>query len=250
MDIQYNKLYSRNRIYLTVEQQHLLGKCNLIFAGSGLGSIIAECALRFGFNNICVIDGDKVEITNLNRQNYTDKDIGEYKAEVLAKRLLNINPQANITYKNVFLNEANMKEHLKGFDIAINAIDYTSDAPFIFDEICLSFHIPILHPYNFGFNGFVTIINHHTSLLDNFLQRDHRRFELRMARYVAQSMRERATPIEWFEKVIDTIEKEKGDFPNPQLSIGSYIAAGLCTEIMYKIVLGLPVNYFPQFYIK
>ncbi len=63
-----------------------------IFGGAGIGSIIAECALRMGFETITIIDGDKVEKSNLNRQNYRLEDVGNYKAESLAKRLLSINP--------------------------------------------------------------------------------------------------------------------------------------------------------------
>jgi len=38
-----------------------------LLGGAGIGSIIAECALRFGFENIVIVDGDRVELSNLNR---------------------------------------------------------------------------------------------------------------------------------------------------------------------------------------
>ena len=80
--------YSRNRIYLTEEEQEKIKGVRILLGGAGIGSIIAECALRFGFESITIVDGDKVELSNLNRQNYTKADLKKYKAERLAKRLL------------------------------------------------------------------------------------------------------------------------------------------------------------------
>jgi tRNA A37 threonylcarbamoyladenosine dehydratase len=45
-------------------------------AGCGIGSVIAECALRLGFENITITEGDNVELSHLNRQNHIDKNIG------------------------------------------------------------------------------------------------------------------------------------------------------------------------------
>ncbi|TGX79503.1 hypothetical protein E5358_14850 [Palleniella muris] len=67
--------YSRNRIYVNAEEQKKVRNTRILLGGAGIGSIIAECALRFGFENITIVDGDKVELSNLNRQNYTEGDI-------------------------------------------------------------------------------------------------------------------------------------------------------------------------------
>ena len=72
-----------------------------MLAGSGIGSNIAECALRFGFENITVVDGDVVELSNLNRQNYTEENLSEYKAEALYNRLKSINPNIKFLLENV-----------------------------------------------------------------------------------------------------------------------------------------------------
>lgn len=90
--------YSRNRLYITEQEQEKIKNTPILLAGSGIGSNIAECALRFGFENITIVDGDTVELSNLNRQNYTEKNISEYKAEALYNRLKAINPIANIKF--------------------------------------------------------------------------------------------------------------------------------------------------------
>ena len=68
--------YDRNRLYVSENEQSIIKDYKIFFGGAGIGSIVAECALRFGFEHITIVDGDKVEESNLNRQNYTEKDIG------------------------------------------------------------------------------------------------------------------------------------------------------------------------------
>lgn len=128
--------YNRNRIYIKPDEQEKIKHFRVLLGGAGIGSIIAECALRMGFETITIIDGDKVEESNLNRQNYRLEDIGNYKAESLAKRLLSINPRANIRVINEFVTHDNVEKLIERHDIAINALDFKSDIPFVFDKIC------------------------------------------------------------------------------------------------------------------
>ena len=53
--------YDRNRLYITEEEQQKIRDTKIVFGGAGIGSVIAECALRFGIENITFVDGDKVE---------------------------------------------------------------------------------------------------------------------------------------------------------------------------------------------
>ena len=76
--------YERNRIYICDSEQIRIKKPKVLVAGSGIGSVIAECALSLGFENITMIDGDKVELTNLNRQNYIYTDTGKTKTKSIA----------------------------------------------------------------------------------------------------------------------------------------------------------------------
>ena len=122
----------------------------ILLGGAGIGSIIAECALRFGFEDIVIVDGDKVELSNLNRQNYVKSDIGKYKAECLAKRLQRINPKAKIQFHNTFIDKGNVKELLDGVKIAINALDFKSDIPFYIRRSLFKDEDTCATPYNFG----------------------------------------------------------------------------------------------------
>lgn len=128
--------YSRNRLYVSEREQSIIKHYKILLGGAGIGSIIAECALRFGFEHITIVDGDKIERSNLNRQNYTENDIGRYKATCLAERLLSINPNAQIDYQTEFLTPSNIENLLNGHDVAINALDFKDKTPFAFDKIC------------------------------------------------------------------------------------------------------------------
>ena len=131
---------------MSKREQSIIKDYKIFLGGAGIGSIIAECALRFGFEHITIVDGDKVEESNLNRQNYTENDIGRYKAECLAERLQSINPDAQIDYHTEFLNPDNIEEVLNGYDVAINALDFKDDTPFVFDRICKERKIPVTAP--------------------------------------------------------------------------------------------------------
>lgn len=236
--------YSRNRLYISQEEQALLAQCRLVLGGAGLGSIIAECALRLGIENICIIDGDIVELSNLNRQNYKKKDIGCYKSEVLYNRLKEINPDAHITYSTDFLTENNIPTYLSEASVAINALDFTSDVPFHFDDFCVEHNITVLHPYNLGWAAFVTVINSKQSLLSQL--GGGYKFELKMGEYIVESLRKEGGDSLWLCRIIDTLKNDEGNIP--QLPVASWITAGLCTRVLFKIATRQTVKVFPEYY--
>jgi molybdopterin/thiamine biosynthesis adenylyltransferase len=243
-----NKRYERNRFYVPENEQEQVRNSRIFFGGAGIGSIIAECALRFGFESITVADGDTIEETNLNRQNYTHADVGLYKAETLARRLLEINPDANIRFHNRFIDEANVAEMLDGCDIAVNALDFTSDMPFVFDEVCRIKHIPSIHPFNVGWAGLVTAVMPEGQPIDTILNHSSKGFELQVVEHAAQYSGFRQAQKKWLEKLLADYKKEPDGLPIPQLPVASWIAAGLCVQIMYHLATGKEVRPFPGFY--
>lgn len=244
--------YNRNRIYVSEEEQEVVRNTRILLGGAGIGSVIAECALRFGFENITIIDGDKVELSNLNRQNYTENDLGEYKAESLTKRLLAINPQAIIKCHTVFLSTENVRDYIGDCDIAVNALDFKDETPFVFDEICKEQNIPVLHPYNFGWAGFMSIVKPDGLQLSQLNKNSDSPsgFELRVADYVIGYSAFWHEPKEWLERIVDVYKNEKNTLPPPQLAIASWITAGFCVNAMYNLVTGKDVKYFPKFYLS
>ena len=85
-------------------------KTVLVVGLGGVGGYAIEALVRSGINNLILIDFDKIDESNLNRQIITNKNnIGLLKTEVAKERILSINPNCNIITKNIFLDKNNIK---------------------------------------------------------------------------------------------------------------------------------------------
>jgi tRNA threonylcarbamoyladenosine dehydratase len=105
----------------------------LVVGLGGVGSWAAEMICRSGVGSMTIADGDTVHLTNRNRQlpalNSTE---GLPKAEVMAERLRQINPDINLTVVNEYLKDERMTEILDaGFDHVVDAIDTLSPKIFL-----------------------------------------------------------------------------------------------------------------------
>ncbi len=242
--------YARNRIYISTEEQEIMKDFPILLAGVGIGSVIAECALRFGFENITIIDGDQVERSNLNRQNYVENDCGSNKVDALAQRLLSINKNAKIKRFDFFLTEENIEEHINGHKVAINALDFSSPIPIMFDTICQRQSIPVLHPYNIGWASLVTIITHDGLSLESISKEGERFNELNVVKYASSYLEFWGDPQKWIDDIIEKYIGEKEVLPPPQLSIGCWAVAAMCTHLLFNIATGKKFKKFPKFYLS
>jgi tRNA A37 threonylcarbamoyladenosine dehydratase len=125
-----NELFNRTELLLGSEaMKRIQSKRVIIFGLGGVGSWCAECLVREGIMHITLVDSDVVCITNCNRQLMaTTKTIGEPKVEALRKRLLEINPEADIValQKN-YSEEAANDFNIDTYDYIIDAIDSLKD---------------------------------------------------------------------------------------------------------------------------
>lgn len=95
----------------------------LVIGLGGVGASAVETLVRNGVENIIIVDYDKVDITNINRQVIAfHSTIDKYKTSVLYDRIKDINPNCNVTIINKNINESNIKE------IFNRKIDYIIDA--------------------------------------------------------------------------------------------------------------------------
>ena len=239
--------YNRNRIYLTEDEQKLTQTTPILLGGAGIGSVIAECLVRFGFETITLVDGDMVEPSNLNRQNYVEKDVATPKVDALKARLMAINSNAKITAHNFFITPDTVRDFVTGHAIAVNALDFTSDVPLLFDRICQEHAIPVLHPYNLGWGALVIILSGSVGL--DSLQATGQPFnEISVVQYVSDYMRKQGNAQEWLDKVIKRYKEEKEPLPPPQLSVASWLVAGVCTQLVFNLATRRSVRRFPDFY--
>ncbi|MEE1087153.1 MAG: thiamine biosynthesis protein ThiF [Schaedlerella sp.] len=89
----------------------------------GLGSNIAIALARAGIGKLLLIDFDRVDITNLHRQQYKANQIGLYKADALAENLLEIAPYMELQTVTEKITEENFIDLLKDADIVCEAFD-------------------------------------------------------------------------------------------------------------------------------
>ncbi len=122
----YQEFIKRNEGYVDVELQQKIRETKLLIAGCGIGSSIAEAAIRLGFEKITLVDGDVIELHNLNRQDYNYSDVGKPKVFALRDRLLSINPQAEITIYNDWVDKENAYDMVQEVDMVLDTIDFLS----------------------------------------------------------------------------------------------------------------------------
>lgn len=101
----------------------------IIFGVGGVGSWCAESLVRSGITHLTIVDSDRVCITNVNRQLMaTMKTVGRVKTDVLRERLLEINPNADITaIQGIYSAETRDEYHIEQYDYVIDAIDSLKD---------------------------------------------------------------------------------------------------------------------------
>lgn len=103
-----------------------LKKANVLIVGlGGVGGYALETLVRSGIYNLTIVDGDMVELSNLNRQIISKMDvIGRPKALVAQARTLEINPDVNLKVINQFIREDNFSLlNIDSFDYVIDACD-------------------------------------------------------------------------------------------------------------------------------
>lgn len=104
-----------------------------ILGCGGLGSNIAMTLARAGIGEIFLYDFDKVEYSNLNRQNYKISDIGKEKVLATKKIIEETIPYTKIHTKNMYLDEKNMDEIIENTDYFIEAFDNRESKTMAFD---------------------------------------------------------------------------------------------------------------------
>jgi tRNA A37 threonylcarbamoyladenosine dehydratase len=121
-----NPLFQRLALLTGAEVLEKLARTNILVVGvGGVGSWCAEALVRSGVGKITIADFDTVDVTNVNRQlQATSRTVGCVKVEVLQQRLLEINPNCEVTaIKKIFSRENAGEFGIEKMDYVIDAID-------------------------------------------------------------------------------------------------------------------------------
>lgn len=116
-------------------QQKLMNSSVAVCGLGGLGSNIAIALARAGVGRLHLIDFDRVDISNLNRQQYRVSQLGKYKTEALSEQLKDIAPYVELTADTVKLKEDNIPSLLKNEDIICEAFDLPEEKAMLVNTV-------------------------------------------------------------------------------------------------------------------
>lgn len=144
--------FSRTQLLLGGEAMKKLSESRVaVFGVGGVGGYACEALVRSGVGHFDLIDDDKVCLTNLNRQIIaTRKTVGKYKIEVMKERMLEINPEVDVTIHKCFFLPENADEFpFSEYDYVIDAVD-TVTAKLELVMKCRELNVPIISSMGAG----------------------------------------------------------------------------------------------------
>ena len=112
------------------EKMDIITNANVMIVGiGGVGGYVAECLARTGIEKLTLVDFDIVSETNINRQIIAlNSTVGQSKVDAMKKRILDINPNCNVTAINKKLEAESLSEIIVDkYDFVIDAIDIVAD---------------------------------------------------------------------------------------------------------------------------
>ena len=257
-DFNYGTLVLRNRGYVSSETQDKIRRTRLLIAGCGIGSSLAVCATRMGFENFILVDGDVVDAHNLNRQFYDFADVGRPKVQALEEKILRINPQARVEAVYAYLDDANTERIVASADIVFDTVDFL-DLPAIvrLHSSALQQGAHVFTALSVGFGALVWYFPAGSSLsLGDILAADtppadplsgaapgyaevFESFIRRLAPYLDAEVMEQIAHVL-------TLMKDGKPCPASQVAVGSFAIGAMATSMMHDLLAGNPLPAAPK----
>ena len=137
-------------------QKRLLQSRVLVVGVGGLGSPAALYLAAAGVGTLGLLDDDRVSLSNLQRQVlYTTQDVGQPKVDAARRRLLALNPDANVVIHPLRLRPENALNLVAGYDLVVNASD-NFPTRYLLSDACVLLRKPLVDASVVGFSGQVT----------------------------------------------------------------------------------------------
>lgn len=134
-------------------QEKLKNARAFIAGAGGLGSPISIYLAAAGVGTIRIVDQDRVDLSNLNRQVlHWNDDIGETKADSALAKLADLNPTINVETSCETITDKNVSHLVAGFDLIIDAMD-NFPTRYVLNKAALDRNIPFFHGAVRGFEG-------------------------------------------------------------------------------------------------
>ncbi|MBP5684743.1 MAG: tRNA threonylcarbamoyladenosine dehydratase [Bacilli bacterium] len=145
-------MFDREELLIGKEKLELLKTKHVLILGvGGVGGYVVESLARSGINQLTIIDYDKVDITNINRQIIAlHSNIGKKKVDCFKERILDINPDCVVTALDLFYNAENKDLIFKDkVDFIIDCCDSLNSKKIIIEE-AINRNIPIISSMGAG----------------------------------------------------------------------------------------------------
>jgi adenylyltransferase/sulfurtransferase len=151
--------YDRQLELIGRRGQTRLKRSGVFIAGAGgLGTAAASYLAAAGIGRILIVDRDRVQVNNLNRQvMYAEKDAGKLKAPALAGRLSRLNPHLELRGEALDIDASDIRERVSAFDIIVDALD-NFPSRYVLNSAALARGIPLVHGSIRGFYGQLTTL--------------------------------------------------------------------------------------------
>ncbi|HYV94868.1 MAG TPA: HesA/MoeB/ThiF family protein [Chitinophagales bacterium] len=144
-------------------QQKLKAASVLMIGAGGLGVPVLQYLAASGVGKIGIIDGDKIELSNLHRQVlYEASEIGSWKSEVARVKLLRLNSEVKIISYPEFLTSENATEIISGYSIIVDGSD-NFPTRYLVNDVCVKLGKPFVSGAIFKFSGQVGVFNYNGS---------------------------------------------------------------------------------------
>ncbi len=142
-----------------IGQKKVISSKVLIIGMGGLGCPLALYLAGLGVGKIGIVDNDKIELSNLNRQIIYDyNDIGKYKVDVAKKKIKNINKGISIKSYKLRLSKNNILNIIKDFDIICDGTD-NFETRLLINDFCLKTRKVLISAAVSGFDGHIFKFN-------------------------------------------------------------------------------------------
>jgi len=142
-----------------VEGQLKLKNAKVTIVGvGGLGCPVALYLTAAGIGKITLIDREKVELSNLNRQIlHWSRDVGKFKTLSALEKLSELNPSINFESYEEQVDEKSIRKMIKGSNVVVDCLDNWKTR-FILNEACVAERIPLVHAGVHSWYGQITTI--------------------------------------------------------------------------------------------
>jgi hypothetical protein len=243
--MKYEELISRNKGFISKKLQERIGKCRILLIGCGLGGQIGLLAARTGFRNFILIDGDAVEVNNLNRQAFRLEHVGQNKAQALTSIIKEINPRAKIEAYQKFLKDEKLAEELiDKSDVVVNMAD-PEEIMYFINSYAQSKGKIVFFPMNPAWGGYLLIFTSDSPKLEEIVGGKLKGNIFYLALFEKTVSKFPLTLSKLLKKLGKKLLTDTS-LAGPQLGVANYLTSSLVVTGIIKWLSGEPIKKAPE----